>query len=52
MGTCGIAGFAPEVKGKCLGASKSELLEEEGGGSGSCSRSAHRTSRRAVSPST
>jgi hypothetical protein len=29
MGTYGIAGFAPEVNGKCLGASKSELLEEE-----------------------
>jgi hypothetical protein len=37
MGTCGIAGFASEVNGKCLGASKSELLEEEsGGGHGSC----------------
>jgi hypothetical protein len=29
MGTCGIARFASEVNGKCLGASKSELLEEE-----------------------
>jgi hypothetical protein len=50
MGTCGIgigiAGFAPEVNGKFLGASKTELLEEESGGCGSrVSRSAHRTSR-------
>jgi len=36
MGTCGIARFASEVNGKCLGASKSELLEEESGGCGSC----------------
>jgi len=36
MGTCGIAGFAPEVNRKCLGASKPELLEEESGGRGSC----------------
>jgi hypothetical protein len=28
--------FASEVNGKCLGASKSELLEEESGGCGSC----------------
>jgi hypothetical protein len=28
MGTCGIAGFAPEVNGKCLGASEPELLEK------------------------
>jgi hypothetical protein len=32
MGTCGIAGFTSEVNGKCLGASKPELLEEESGG--------------------
>jgi hypothetical protein len=44
MGTCGIAGFAPEVNRKCLGATKPELLEEESGGRGSC----HRTSRGAV----
>ena len=36
MGTCGIARFASEVNGKCLGASKSELLEEESRGCGSC----------------
>jgi len=36
MGTCGIAGFAPEVNRKCLGATKPELLEEESGGRGSC----------------
>ncbi len=36
MGTCGIAGFASEVNGKCLGASKSKLLEEESGGCGYC----------------
>jgi hypothetical protein len=34
MGTCGIARFASEVNGKCLGASKSELLEEESRGCG------------------
>jgi hypothetical protein len=28
MGTCGVAGFAPEVNGKCLGASEPELLEK------------------------
>jgi hypothetical protein len=49
METCGIAGFASEVNGKCLGAGKSELLEEESGGWELCRcRSAHRTSRGAV----
>jgi hypothetical protein len=35
-GDCGNAGFAPEVNGKCIGASKTELMEEESGGRGSC----------------
>jgi len=35
MGTRGIARFASEVNSKCLGASKSELLEEESRGCGS-----------------
>ena len=36
MRTWGIAGFASEVDSKCLRACKSELLEEESGGCGSC----------------
>jgi hypothetical protein len=49
MGSWGIAGFASEVNGKCLGASKSELLKEEGDGVGAVyCRSARRTSRGVV----